>query len=145
MDESRLEGISLFAGLSKRERGKVAREMREVKLAQGDHLVDEGEFSLDFFVICEGTAVVVASGKHLTDLGPGDFLGEIGLLRDAWRSASVIAATPITALAIPRRDLQGDDEDDAGRREPDRGGHRGAPRAGQAVRAKTVRPRPSSA
>ena len=103
MDESRLDGIPLFAGLTKRQRAKLAREMREVRLAEGDHLVDEGEFPLDFFVICEGTAAVVSSGKHLTDLGPGDFLGEIGLLQEALRTASVIATSPIAALAIPAR------------------------------------------
>ncbi len=103
MDESRLDGIPLFAGLTEPQRRKLAGEMREVKLAQGDHLVDEGEFPLDFFVICEGSAAVVSRGKHLTDLGPGDFLGEIGLLQEALRTASVIATSPIAALAIPAR------------------------------------------
>ena len=103
MDESRLDGIPLFAGLTTGQRRKLAREMREVRLAEGDHLVDEGEFPLDFFVICEGNAAVISRGKHLTDLGPGDFLGEIGLLQEALRTASVIATSPIAALAIPAR------------------------------------------
>ena len=101
MDEARLEGIPLFARLSKRQRIKLARTMQDVEIAQGEHLVDEGETSADFFVIREGTAAVISGGRHLTDLGPGDFVGEIGLLKHGHRTASVIATKPIKALTMP--------------------------------------------
>ena len=101
MDESRLDGIPLFAGLSKRQRARLARHMREVDLAEGEHLVDEGEFSYDFFVICKGSAAVISSGRHVTDLEAGDFLGEIGLLNQRARTASVIATSRISALVMP--------------------------------------------
>jgi CRP-like cAMP-binding protein len=100
VDESRLQELGLFAALSKRERAKLGSHLREVNVAQGEPLVAEGEFSYEFFIIENGTAAVISSGKHLTDLGPGDFLGEIGLVRHSNRTASVIATSPITALVM---------------------------------------------
>jgi CRP-like cAMP-binding protein len=106
MDESRLRGIALFARLSKRERTKLARHLGEVEVPLGGHLVKEGERSHEFFVIEEGTAAVISGGKHVTDLGPGDFLGEIGLLRPSDRTASVIATSPIRAIVMAEEDFR---------------------------------------
>jgi CRP/FNR family transcriptional regulator, cyclic AMP receptor protein len=105
MDESRLKGIALFAQLSKRERSKLARHLVEVEVPLGEHVVKEGEISHEFFVIEEGTAAVISSGKHLTDLGPGDFLGEIGLVQRSDRTASVIATSPIKAIVMAEEDF----------------------------------------
>jgi CRP/FNR family cyclic AMP-dependent transcriptional regulator len=101
VDGSRLREIPLFARLSPRQRNQVARHAREVEIARGEHLVDEGESSQEFFVIEEGTAAVVSGGKHVADLGRGDFLGEIGLVRDRDRTASVIATSRVKAIVIP--------------------------------------------
>jgi CRP-like cAMP-binding protein len=100
VDESRLQEIPLFASLTRRQRGRLARRARTVELGPGDHLVDEGDRPHDFFVIEEGHAAVIASGRHLTDLRPGDFLGEIGLMRRIGRTASVIATTPLRAIVM---------------------------------------------
>jgi CRP-like cAMP-binding protein len=106
VDGSRLKEIPLFARLSPRQRNQVARHVREVEIDRGDHVVDEGERSYEFFVIEAGTAAVVSGGKHVTDLGPGDFLGEIGLVKHGERTASVIATAPIKALAIGGEDFR---------------------------------------
>jgi len=100
MDESRLREIPLFAHLSKRQRSRLARHVRAVELGPGDHIVDEGEFAYEFFMIEAGNAAVIARGRHLGDLGPGDFLGEIGLVRKSDRTASVIATTPLRAIVM---------------------------------------------
>jgi CRP/FNR family cyclic AMP-dependent transcriptional regulator len=100
MDEARLERIPLFAELSRRRRRRLLAHLRELRIGPGDHIVDEGESAHEFFVIEEGRAAVIAEGKHLTELGPGDFLGEIGLLRGSARTSSVIALTPVTALVM---------------------------------------------
>lgn len=107
MDPSMLKDLPLFAGLSERQRGKVAPHFHGVEVSRGEHLVDEGQFSYEFFVIVEGSAAVVSANKHLTDLGPGDFLGEIGLVRGGYRTASVIATSPIKAIVMSADDFRG--------------------------------------
>ena len=100
MDESRLATLPLFAPLTRRERSVVARQADEVDVPEGTLLVVEGRFSYEFFVIEEGTADVIHGERRIAELGPGDFLGEMGVLGDARRSASVVATSPITAIVM---------------------------------------------
>jgi CRP-like cAMP-binding protein len=100
MDEARLRSVRLFSELSSRQLGKLAPHVRQREIGSGEHLLTEGALAYEFFVIEEGRAAVIASGKHLTDLGPGDFLGEIGLVRGWARTASVIATGPVKAFVI---------------------------------------------
>jgi CRP-like cAMP-binding protein len=106
VDAALLKEIPLFGWLSKRQRTKLAQHIREVELAPGEHLVDEGESAYQFFVIREGHAAVISGGRHLRDLGPGDFLGEIGLVQHRDRTASVIASSRIKALVMEEEDFQ---------------------------------------
>lgn len=106
MDAARLESIPLFAGLSHREREQVARWADEVDVKEGRHLVDQGEFAYEFFVIERGTAEVTRDGRHLTDLGPGDFFGEIALLEEERRTASVVATSDMTVIVMTGRDFR---------------------------------------
>jgi CRP-like cAMP-binding protein len=100
MDERRLESIPLFASLSRKERAKVAQHADEVDLREGKHLVDEGDFSYEVFVIEDGTAEVLHGDEPLAELGPGDFFGETGVLERAQRSASVVTTSPMSAIVI---------------------------------------------
>jgi CRP/FNR family transcriptional regulator, cyclic AMP receptor protein len=100
MDEARLAGIPLFAGLSKKERRSVAQQADEVDVEAGRHLVREGEFAYEFFAIEEGTAEVRRGEQYLADFGPGDFFGEMGLIGNAPRNASVITTSPVTAIVM---------------------------------------------
>jgi len=100
MDDSQLSELPLFAGLSRRQLAKILPHTRVVEIGSGDHLVREGDFAYEFFVIKRGRAAVIAGGKHVADLGPGDFLGEIGLVREGGRTASVIAMGPVQVLVI---------------------------------------------
>jgi CRP/FNR family transcriptional regulator, cyclic AMP receptor protein len=100
MDEARLTAIPLFAGLKKKDRRAVAQQADEVDVEAGRHLVREGEFAYEFFAIEEGTAEVRRGEQYLADLGPGEFFGEMGLVGDVQRNASVIAVTPITAIVM---------------------------------------------
>jgi CRP/FNR family transcriptional regulator, cyclic AMP receptor protein len=100
MDEARLSAIPLFAGLKKKDRRAVAQQADEVDVEAGRHLVREGEFAYEFFAIEEGTAEVRRGEQYLADLGPGEFFGEMGLVGDVQRNASVIAVTPITAIVM---------------------------------------------
>jgi CRP/FNR family transcriptional regulator, cyclic AMP receptor protein len=100
MDESRLESIPLFAGLSRKERRAVAQRADEVDIDPGRRIVRQGETPYEFFAIEEGTAEVKRGDQHLADLGPGDFFGEMGLMENAPRNATVIASSPVTAVVM---------------------------------------------
>jgi CRP/FNR family cyclic AMP-dependent transcriptional regulator len=100
MDEARLRAIPLFAGLGKKERREVARQGDEVEVEAGRHLVREGEFAYEFFAIEDGTAEVRRGKQLLAELGPGDFFGEMGLIGNVTRNASVIAATPLRVMVL---------------------------------------------
>ena len=105
MDAKHLEAVPLFAGLSKRERNQLAQHADVVDLPAGYHLVDQGAFAHEFFVLLEGTVEVTQDGRHLTDLGPGDFFGEVALVEHDRRTASVVASTPISAIVMHQRDF----------------------------------------
>ena len=69
-------------------------------MESGRHLVREGEFAYEFFAIEEGTAEVRRGGQLLAELGPGDFFGEMGLIGQVTRNASVVAKSPVTVLVL---------------------------------------------
>lgn len=96
--------IPLFAGL-RRSQARVVVLMGEVRHVEpGHHLVRQGELGDEMYVVLEGRADVHAgpegAKRYVASYGRGDVLGEMGLVRHHERSADVIAATPITALAI---------------------------------------------
>ena len=100
MDPKHLANVELFADLSRHELEEVARQADEIDVAAGKRLVSEGRFGYEFFVIEDGTAEVVRDEQHVADLGPGDFFGEMALLGERERNASVIASTPMTAMVM---------------------------------------------
>jgi CRP/FNR family cyclic AMP-dependent transcriptional regulator len=100
MDEAKLTSIPLFAGLSRKGRRVVAQRADEIDLEPGRHIVREGEWSYEFFAILDGTAEVRRGEQFLAELGAGDFFGEMGLLEDTRRNASVIARSPITVVVM---------------------------------------------
>jgi CRP/FNR family cyclic AMP-dependent transcriptional regulator len=106
MDPSRLKTIPLFAELSEHERGQIAQWADEVDIREGEHLVHQGAFAHEFFVILEGTAEVTKDGEHVTDLGPGDFFGEIALLEEERRTASVTATSAMKVVVMFGRDFR---------------------------------------
>ena len=100
MDEARLREIPLFAALGKKERREVAKQADEVDVEPGRHLVREGEFAYEFFALEEGTAEVRRGDQLLAELGPGDFFGEMGLIGNVTRNASVVTASPVKAMVL---------------------------------------------
>lgn len=106
MDAKRLESIALFRNLSRKDRDQVSRWTDEIDLPAGYHLLDQGRFPHEFFVIQTGTVAVTKDGAHIADLGPGDFCGEIAILQRERRTATVVATTPVTAIVMLARDFQ---------------------------------------
>ena len=93
MDPSRLNSISLFREIPDDVLSEIATFADESSVPEGQHLVDEGDYSYEFMAIEEGTAEVLRDGQHVAELGPGDFFGEIGLLEKDRRNATVVAKT----------------------------------------------------
>ena len=89
MDESDLQSIPLFESLPRDDRRLIAQHADVIDVAEGTDLVRQGEFAYEFFVIEQGGAEVLRDGVHIADLGPGDFLGEMGIVSKAVRNATV--------------------------------------------------------
>jgi CRP-like cAMP-binding protein len=106
MDATRLEGVGVFSGLSKKELGKLAQWTDEVSISAGHSLATEGAFAHEFFVIEEDSAEVTQGGERIAELGPGEFFGEIGLLETERRTASVVATTPMELIVMFQREFK---------------------------------------
>ena len=97
---SRLKDVPLFAGCTRREIEAIARAAKEVNHRVGHVIAREGETGVDFFLITDGSAEVTVGGKRRAELGPGDFFGEISLLDQGTRTATVRSTSPIRLLGL---------------------------------------------
>jgi CRP-like cAMP-binding protein len=100
MDEARLKDVPLFAGLNRKERRALAPRADEVDLEEGRRIVREGEWAYEFFSIEEGTVEVRRGEQLLAELGPGEFFGEMGLVEDTRRNATVTATSPVRLIVM---------------------------------------------
>jgi CRP-like cAMP-binding protein len=87
--------LELFAGLTPAELAEARRLLTLVTIDAGTVLMREGGRGVEFLVIAGGEADVAIGGRTVARLGPGDFVGEMSLLGDVPRSATVVAATPL--------------------------------------------------
>ena len=101
-----LKRVPLFAGCSKGELRELALVADEIDLRDGRTLVREGQSGREFFVLIEGSVRVSRKGRKLTDLGPGDWFGEIALLTKTPRTATVTATSPLRVLVITDRSFR---------------------------------------
>lgn len=102
-----LAQVPLFAGAPPRFLKRLAGEMDEQRYMEGATIVRKGEPGDTFYVLVEGEAKVTdENGKRLAQLIPGDFFGEISLMDGGPRTATVVSETPLTALALSRKDFR---------------------------------------
>jgi CRP-like cAMP-binding protein len=101
-----LSGVPLFAGLSKGQLGQLASIADEIDLPEGKVLTREGERGREFFILLEGEAEVRRKGKKLDTRQAGEFFGEIALVSDVPRVATVTTASPVRALVITDREFR---------------------------------------
>src|SRR6266545_5422130 len=90
-----LKRVSLFSGVRDKELGRLAKVMRESRFNEGETITTEGQSGVGFFVIEDGNATVSLRGEVVRTLGPGDHFGEIALIDEGPRSATVIATTDL--------------------------------------------------
>jgi CRP/FNR family cyclic AMP-dependent transcriptional regulator len=102
----RLKQAPLFEGLSKKELADLARLTDDLQLPAGRVLCKEGTVGREFFVIVDGEAEVTRKGKRVALRAGGDFFGEIALLTDTRRTATVTATTPLRCFVLTRRDFR---------------------------------------
>jgi CRP/FNR family cyclic AMP-dependent transcriptional regulator len=95
-----LSEVPIFEGLSKKELESIAQSAKEVSHRPGAVLAREGDTGVGFFLITDGSARVTVGDRPRSKMGPGDFFGEISLLDQGPRTATVTAETPITTLGI---------------------------------------------
>ncbi|WP_354698285.1 cyclic nucleotide-binding domain-containing protein [Paraconexibacter sp. AEG42_29] len=101
-----MKKISVFAALEESALNTIAGLASEVSVPAGKELVREGDYSYDLLAIEEGTAKVERGGEHLADLGPGDIIGEMGVLEKAQRTATVTATSPMLLVTMDRWDVK---------------------------------------
>jgi CRP-like cAMP-binding protein len=95
----RLRSVPLFGGCTDKELAFIASRADEVDISAGKVLTEKGKSGGDFFIILEGRAEVDAAERKRT-LGPGDFFGEIALIDNGPRTATVKATTPMRCLVL---------------------------------------------
>jgi len=99
MDQSsliaRLSAMPLFAGLTQRELQEVAGTVLERKIKAGKPIIKEGNWGYEVVLVLDGEIDVVRDGKVVDSVGPGNYVGEMAVLKDVRRNASVVAKTAV--------------------------------------------------
>jgi CRP-like cAMP-binding protein len=103
---TQLKAIPLFSQCSQRELEFIASQVEELDFPTGYVFCKQGETGHDFFVIVKGEAEVVRDGKRINTLRAGDFFGEIALVDEAPRTATVTATTPTKCLVLSHSQFQ---------------------------------------
>lgn len=101
-----LKRAPLFEDLSKKELNELARVTEDLEVAPGEVLCKEGETGHEFFVIVEGEIDITSKGRSVAARGGGDFVGEIALLEETTRTATVTAKTPLRVFVLTRHDFR---------------------------------------
>lgn len=96
-----IRGVPLFAGLDDKTVDRLAGEFIERHFDVDAAIATEGTDGLNFFIVASGEASVTVHGNPVGTLGPGDSFGEVALVDKSARSATITAASPMVAYALP--------------------------------------------
>lgn len=92
--------VPLFSGLDPRELETISRTVHERTFNAGDTVAEEGQGGVGFFVIKSGEAKVTVGGDEVRRLGPGDYFGEIALISEGSRTATVTAESQLECYGL---------------------------------------------
>jgi CRP-like cAMP-binding protein len=98
-----LRQVYLFAGFSDKDLKKLAGIADLIDLGPGHVLCAEGHLAQECFILVEGRAEVRVGGQVVAEIGPGESVGEMGLINRKPRSATVVTTTPVSAYVIDAR------------------------------------------
>ena len=101
-----LKKVPLFAGLDNKELLQIASSMRERKFKAGDTVTQEGAGGVGFFVVEQGQADVSIGGEAKGSVGPGDYFGEIALINESPRTATLTARTDMLCYGMTPWDFR---------------------------------------
>jgi CRP/FNR family transcriptional regulator, cyclic AMP receptor protein len=97
-----LQRVPLFSGLSRKELESIARSLHARTFSPGEVIAREGESGVAFFLIADGSAKVSVGGRDVGSIGPGDYFGEIALIADTERTATVTADGEMRCYGLTR-------------------------------------------
>jgi CRP-like cAMP-binding protein len=98
--EELIRQVPLFSTLDKKEVQGLVSSMKERNFDEGDTISTEGQSGIGFFIIDEGEAAVSVGGEERTTLRHGDYFGEIALIDDGARTATITAKSPLKCYGI---------------------------------------------
>ena len=101
-----LERVPIFQGLERRELERIANSMKPRTFRAGDAVTTEGQGGVGFFVIEDGHAKVTVGGEDRRTLGPGDYFGEVALLTDQPRTATITADSDLRCYGMTSWDFK---------------------------------------
>jgi len=101
-----LQRVPLFADLTKSEVQKIARVFKERRFSEGETVIKEGSGGAAFFVIESGEATVFIRGKKHTTLKPDDYFGEIAMIDEGTRMATITASSELVCYGLTYWDFR---------------------------------------
>ena len=101
-----LKKVPLFSGLDDRELQQIADSLRERRFHAGDTVTQEGASGVGFFVVEDGEAEVTVGGETRRSIGPGDYFGEIALINESPRTATITARTDMVCYGMTPWDFR---------------------------------------
>ena len=102
-----LKGIAIFDDLSFQERLRILSIATDIRVSDGSVIVREGEYGQELYVVLHGNVLVTRHGRELNRLAAGQHFGELALITDGWRSATITSVGDSHHLRIKRDDLVG--------------------------------------
>lgn len=101
-----LRKVGLLESLSDRDIKQLAKSLKEMTYSAGDVILAQGKRGVGFYVISEGTVNYSVDGKDVGSGGAGDYFGELALINDEPRAATVTAATDVTVYGMTGWDFR---------------------------------------
>jgi len=96
-----LAKVPLLSSLDQKQLDRLARDFSERTFPAGSVVVREGDtHGMGFFVVADGEGMVTVGGKEIAKVGPGSYFGEVALISDRVRTATVTATTELRTLVM---------------------------------------------